>query len=76
MFSCEFCKIFKNIFFTEHLRTTAPVYLIVANLIEDKLVKDYGTKVRIIDFYFVNNVIAMSEQDRAVYCKRERNENS
>ena len=24
VFSCEFCKISKNIFFTEHLRTTAP----------------------------------------------------
>ena len=24
MFSCEFCKISKNIFFTEHLRATAP----------------------------------------------------
>ena len=23
MFSCEFCEIFKNIFFTEHLRVTA-----------------------------------------------------
>ena len=22
--SCEFCKIFKNIFFTKHLRATAP----------------------------------------------------
>ena len=28
MFSCEFCKIFKNTFFTEHLRVTAhEVYL-------------------------------------------------
>ena len=25
MFSCEFCKISKNTFFTEHLRTTASV---------------------------------------------------
>ena len=25
MFSCEFCKIFKNTFFTEHLRNTASV---------------------------------------------------
>ena len=24
VFSCEFCKIFKSTFFTEHLRTTAP----------------------------------------------------
>ena len=24
MFSCEFCKIFKNTFFTEHFRKTAP----------------------------------------------------
>ena len=23
MFSCEFCEISKNIYFTEHLRTTA-----------------------------------------------------
>ena len=25
VFFCEFCEIFKNIFFTEHLRTTAPI---------------------------------------------------
>ena len=25
VFSCELCKIFKNTFFTEHLRTTASV---------------------------------------------------
>ena len=25
VFSCEFCEIFKNTFFTEHLRTTASV---------------------------------------------------
>ena len=25
MFFCEFCENFKNIFFTEHLRTTASV---------------------------------------------------
>ena len=25
MFSCEFCEIFKNTFFTEHLQTTASV---------------------------------------------------
>ena len=30
VFSCEFCKIFKNTFFTEHLRTTASVTLIKA----------------------------------------------
>ena len=24
VFSCEFCKIFKNTFFTEHTQTTAP----------------------------------------------------
>ena len=24
VFSCEFCEIFKNTFFTEHLRATAP----------------------------------------------------
>ena len=29
MFSCEFCEISKNIFFTEHLWTTASVYLVV-----------------------------------------------
>ena len=28
-FSCEFCETFKNTFFTEHLRTTASVYLTV-----------------------------------------------
>ena len=27
VFSCEFCEIFKNTFFTEHLRTTASEYL-------------------------------------------------
>ena len=26
VFSCEFCGIFENIFFTEHLRTTASVF--------------------------------------------------
>ena len=26
LFSCELCEIFKNIFFTEHLRTTASAY--------------------------------------------------
>ena len=26
VFSCEFCEISKNTFFTEHLRTTAPGY--------------------------------------------------
>ena len=30
MFSCEFCKIFKNTFFTEHLRTTAFVHYIIS----------------------------------------------
>ena len=29
VFSCEFCEISKNIFFTEHLRTTASVFRIV-----------------------------------------------
>ena len=28
MFSCEFCKIFKNLFFTENLRTTASEFFI------------------------------------------------
>ena len=32
MFSCEFCEIFKNIFFTEHLRTTASVRWIILSL--------------------------------------------
>ena len=27
VFSCEFCEIFKNTFFTEHPRATASVYL-------------------------------------------------
>ena len=27
VFSCEICEIFQNTFFTEHLRTTAPVHL-------------------------------------------------
>ena len=26
MISCEFCEIFKNTFFTEHLQTTASVF--------------------------------------------------
>ena len=26
MFSCEFCKIFKNTYFVEQLRTTAPTF--------------------------------------------------
>ena len=25
VFSCEFCEIFKNTFFTEHVRATAPM---------------------------------------------------
>ena len=29
VFSCEFCKISKNAFFTEHLRTTAFVVLLL-----------------------------------------------
>ena len=29
VFSCEFCEISKNIFFTEHLRTTASVLLLM-----------------------------------------------
>ena len=28
LFSCEFCEIFKNIFFTEHLRMTASTFAI------------------------------------------------
>ena len=28
MFSCEFCKIFKNTFFTEHLRVTKCFFFI------------------------------------------------
>ena len=27
VFSCEFCEIFKNTYFTEHLRTTAFVHI-------------------------------------------------
>ena len=27
VFSCEFCEIFKNIFFTEHLRASASVFM-------------------------------------------------
>ena len=35
MFTCEFCEIFKNTFFTEHLRATASVtiYLLKAEKI-------------------------------------------
>ena len=29
VFSCEFCEIFKNNFFTEHLRTTAYVFCVL-----------------------------------------------
>ena len=29
VFSCKFCEIYKNTFFTEHLRTTASVYHIL-----------------------------------------------
>ena len=29
VFSCEFCEIFKNTFFTEHIWTTASVYTIL-----------------------------------------------
>ena len=32
-FSCEFCEIFKNTFFTEHLRTTASVTITKKRLI-------------------------------------------
>ena len=27
VFPCEFCQISKNTFFTEHLRTTAPIHI-------------------------------------------------
>ena len=33
MFCCEFCEIFKNAFFTEHLRTTASDFLTFTQLI-------------------------------------------
>ena len=32
VFSCEFCEIFKNTFFTEHLRMTASILWILINL--------------------------------------------
>ena len=35
VFSCEFCEIFKNTFFTEHLRTTASVS--ISELFENDL---------------------------------------
>ena len=31
VFSCEFCEIFKNTYFTEHLRTTAFVHILYQN---------------------------------------------
>ena len=34
VFFCEFCEIFKNTFFTEHLQTTAFVKKIVKNIKE------------------------------------------
>ena len=33
MFSCEFCEISNNTFFTEHLRTTASVHLNINSLL-------------------------------------------
>ena len=32
VFFCEFCKIFKNIFFTDHLRSTAFVFVALSNI--------------------------------------------
>ena len=32
VFSCEFCEIFKNTFFTEHLRTTASILWTLVDL--------------------------------------------
>ena len=33
VFSCEFCEVFKNTFFTEHLRTTASILWTVVDLL-------------------------------------------
>ena len=32
MFSCEFCKIFKNTFFTEHIPVTASAFKILQDI--------------------------------------------
>ena len=39
VFSCEFCKIFKNSFFTENLRVTASNFSISMLLLEPELLK-------------------------------------
>ena len=49
MFSCEFCEISKNTFFTEHLRTTASKYL-----------EDYVNLEEDIQSYSINKLIKLS----------------
>ena len=34
MYSCEFCKIFKNTFFTEHFRGTASIFCNLNKIIQ------------------------------------------
>ena len=46
VFSCEFRKIFKNIFFTEHLWMTAFLNTIFGKVIKTKLVNNYKSYVR------------------------------
>ena len=40
VFSCEFCKISKNTFFTEHLRTTASEYFTLPKQLASKTIKN------------------------------------
>ena len=50
MYFCEFCKVFKNTFFTEQLRMTAPVferYRRKRNLKKQKYLQFYLVKFRI-----------------------------
>ena len=41
MFPCEFYKIFKNIFFTEHLRTTVSKTYFIERNMKGRQVKKY-----------------------------------
>ena len=45
MFSCEFCEIFKNTFFTNHVRKTASVcnHLLLAKLVQTSSLLNWST---------------------------------
>ena len=48
VFSCEFCEIFKNTFFTEHPRTTASVEMLFkADLWQSCLSKEFSSFLQI-----------------------------